>query len=168
MPDLIRTAPSGVSSKGIEVPFGSHGIPSAALGVVLAIVLFTLFGLGVDAIVGDQTQSVVGLLVYLFVIDTTLRNLTALHSWATHRPGAANDALTQWSQDHTKVLRPALVLILYAYAAALLAIGATATVGAMSSERDRWLRRAARSTTRGAGCNTRTHCPSWPLRPVRA
>jgi ABC-2 type transport system permease protein len=116
-----------LSAEGIDVHIGSHHILAALAGVVAAFLLFAVMGVGVGALVGDQTAAVVGLLVFLFVVGPALTSISALHGWSIYLPGAAADGLTQWSQAHHRLLRPWQGgLVLTAYAAVLATIGTLA------------------------------------------
>jgi hypothetical protein len=112
-----------LDAKGIDVPLTGNGIPGTLAGVVTVLAVFGLVGVGLGALVRDQVASVVGLLIYLFVVEQILTSIRALGSWTNYLPGAAADALTQVSQTDHQYLAPwqgALVLAGYgvAFAAA--------------------------------------------------
>jgi len=74
--------------------------------VVAAFLIFALIGVGIGALVADQTAAVAGLLVFLFVVDPALPASRPCTAGRSILPGAASDSLTQWSQAHQKLLRP--------------------------------------------------------------
>jgi len=78
--------------------------------------VFALIGVGLGALVRDQVATVVGLLVYLFVVEPIITRIGALEAWSKYLPGAAEDALTQISQSNQHLLAPwqgGLVLVAY-------------------------------------------------------
>ncbi|QBI19678.1 hypothetical protein ER308_09020 [Egibacter rhizosphaerae] len=50
--------------------------------------------MGLGALLEDQTVTVVGLLIYLFVVEPVLTGVGAIHSWTVYLPGPARSALT--------------------------------------------------------------------------
>jgi len=59
---------------------------------------------------------VVGLLVYLFIVEPILTRVSSLESWTRYLPGAAEDALTQVTQSNQHLLVPWLGgVVLLAY-----------------------------------------------------
>ena len=80
---------------GITLDPTAGDIPATLTGVVLAVALFGVIGVGLGALVGEQVVAVVGLLVYLFVIEPVLTGIPALESWTIYLPGPARGALTQ-------------------------------------------------------------------------
>lgn len=82
------------------------GISDALAGVVAAVGIFGLVGVGLGALLRDQVASVVGLLMYLFVVEPILTRIPALGDWTPYLPGAAEDALTQITQANQNLLDP--------------------------------------------------------------
>ena len=103
-----------LSAKGISMT--AEGKGGLVAGVVVAISVFALIGVGLGALVRDQVATVVGLLVYLFVVEPIITRIGALEAWSKYLPGAAEDALTQISQSNQHLLAPwqgGLVLVAY-------------------------------------------------------
>ena len=112
----IAIALPWLNAKGIQVPLGGNGIPATLAGVVAAVAIFGLIGVGLGALVGEQVATVVGLLVYLFIAEPIVTRIPALHSWAIYLPGPAANALTQVAQANQDFLPPwqgGLVLATY-------------------------------------------------------
>lgn len=119
----VAIAVPWLSAKGIEVTLTADGIPGTFAGVVAVLAVFGLVGVGLGALVRDQVATVVGLLIYLFVVEQILTSISALRSWTIYLPGAAANAVTQVAQVGQEFLEPwqgALVLAGYglAFAAA--------------------------------------------------
>jgi ABC-2 type transport system permease protein len=114
-----------LASKNIDVTMTGNGIPTTLAGVVAAYAIFALIGVAVGALIREQVAAVVGLLIYLFVIEPIVTNIPALSSWTPYLPGSAGAALTNITITNQDFLAPwqgALVLIGYS---TLLAIAGT-------------------------------------------
>jgi len=56
----IAIAVPWLNAKGIQVPLGGNGIPATLAGVVAAVAIFGLIGVGLGALVREQIATVVG------------------------------------------------------------------------------------------------------------
>ena len=74
----IAIALPWLNAKGIQVPLGGNGIPATLAGVVAAVAIFGLIGVGLGALVREQVATVVGLLVYLFIAEPIVTRIPAL------------------------------------------------------------------------------------------
>lgn len=83
----------------------ADGAPTLA-GVVAAVAVFGLLGVGLGSLVREQVATVVGLLIYLFVVEPILTGIGALDKWAMYLPGSARSALTQVSLTNAEFLEP--------------------------------------------------------------
>ena len=125
----IAIALPWLNAKGIQVPLGGNGIPATLAGVVAAVAIFGLIGVGLGALVREQVATVVGLLVYLFITEPIVTRIPALHSWTSYLPGAAANALTQVAQANQEFLPPWQGgLVLAAYGLILAAAGTVLTI----------------------------------------
>jgi ABC-2 type transport system permease protein len=123
----IAIALPWLNAKGIQIPLGGNGIPATLAGVVAAVVIFGLIGVGLGALIREQVATVVGLLVYLFIAEPIVTRIPALHSWTIYLPGAAANALTQVAQANQEFLPPWQGgLVLTAYGLILAAAGTLA------------------------------------------
>lgn len=102
----IAIAIPWLSAKGIKVSLWSNGIPGTLAGVLAAVALFGLLGVGLGALARDQVAAVVGLLVYLFVAEPIVTRIPALAGWTMYLPGPAAGGLTQVSQAGMEFLAP--------------------------------------------------------------
>jgi ABC-2 type transport system permease protein len=115
----IAIALPWLADKGLDVSLTGNGIPRTLAGVVAAVAVFGLLGVGIGALVRDQIATVAGLLVYLFVAEPIVTRVPALASWTIYLPGAAATGLTQVAltdQDFLSPWQGALVLAGYAIA----------------------------------------------------
>lgn len=125
---IIALALPWLASQDIDLVLTHAGAPAALAGVVAATALFGLLGVAVGALVRDQVAAVVGLLVYLFVIEPIATNITALGTWTAYLPGAARSALTQTvltNQDFLAPWQGGAVLAAYGIALALVGTWST-------------------------------------------
>ncbi|HEV8648397.1 MAG TPA: ABC transporter permease [Actinomycetes bacterium] len=125
----VAVALPWLGAKGIDVPLSSNGIPATLAGVVAAVAIFGLIGVGLGALLRDQVATVVGLLVYLFVVEPIVTRIPALRGWTVYLPGAAANALTQVAQANQQFLQPWQGgIVLAGYGIVLAAAGTFLTV----------------------------------------
>jgi ABC-2 type transport system permease protein len=118
-----------LASRGISLLLTANGIPATLAGVVLAVTLFGLIGVALGAVLREQVVTVVGLLIYLFVVEPILTGIAALDPWTMYLPGPARSALTQTALTFRQFLAPlAGGLVLTAYAVALTAAASVLTI----------------------------------------
>lgn len=118
-----------LAHRHIHVPMTGHGIPATLTGVLAAVTIYAVLGVGLGALVRNQVATVVALLVYLFVAEPIVTRIPALASWTIYLPGPAEQALTQLAQRNRELLAPWQGgLIFAAYAIGLATIGALLTV----------------------------------------
>lgn len=97
-------------------------------GVSVAAATFGTIGVGLGALLRDQVATIVGLLIYLFVVEPILTSVGALETITGYLPGPARNALTGTALTTRTFLEPwqgAVILLVYAAAAA--SAGTTAT-----------------------------------------
>ena len=88
----------------------------------LALVVYTVIGVGLGALVRNQVGAIVGGLVYLFVVEAIVRQISAIAGAYKWLPGGALEALTA-TLDGPDLLEPwqgGLLLLGYGLVAALL------------------------------------------------
>jgi ABC-type transport system involved in multi-copper enzyme maturation permease subunit len=88
----------------------------------LALVIYTVIGVGLGALLRNQVGAIVGGLVYLFVIEPIIRSIPATAPTYKWLPGGATEALTATFQgpDLLEAWQGGLLLLGYGLAAALL------------------------------------------------
>lgn len=90
-------------------------------GVLVALALYTLFGLGVGALIRNQVAAILAVVAWVYIVDSIVNAIPALHPVAKWTPGGAASALTNTGSTlgvDTSYLLPAwagaLVLLCYA------------------------------------------------------
>lgn len=117
-----------LAAKGVSVSLAANGIPGTLVGVVLAVALYGVIGVGLGAVIRDQVATAAGLLVYLFVVEPVLTRFWALQEGTKFLPGQAAGGLTKLSQAGLEYPSPWLGgLVLAGYAAVLVVAGASVT-----------------------------------------
>ncbi len=109
---------AGLAARGIHVGLSTGDFVQLLAGGAAAAALWAAIGTGVGAIVRNQVGAVVGLCVWLLLVETSL--IGAVPSAAKFAPGASAGALAGaiQSQGATNLLAPGLgVLLLLAYTA---------------------------------------------------
>ena len=94
------------AADGIELSLAGKGLPATIAGSVISVTLYALIGVGLGALLREQVATVVGLLIYLFVLEPILTAIPALDPWARYLPGSADDALTGIALTNQQVLQP--------------------------------------------------------------
>jgi hypothetical protein len=87
-----------LDAKHIHVTLTSDRLPAVLAGVMFAMAIYGVVGVGLGALLREQVATAVTLLVSLYVVEPILTNSGALGGWTMYLPGAATDALAQFSQ----------------------------------------------------------------------
>jgi hypothetical protein len=126
---LVATIASvAFAARGIPVAITAGDFVQMFLGGAAAAALWAALGTGVGAIVRSQVGAVVGLCVWLLLIETVL--IGQFPSVAKFTPGSSAGALAGMLQSGTslKLLTPAVgALLLVAYTAVAAGTGALST-----------------------------------------
>lgn len=111
-------------AKGFPISLTSGGSPGVLAEVMLAVVVYSLIGSGIGALLRDQVFAVVTLLVYFFAIEPIVMRIPALAAVVIYLPGPAGNALTHTHQAALGYLQSWQGgLIFAAYAAIVVAAG---------------------------------------------
>lgn len=113
---VIAIAVPWLSHRGIDLSLAGNGLPGTIAGGVTAVAAYALIGVGLGALLRDQVATVVGLLIYLFVVEAILTSIPALDGWTRYLPGPADNALTGITLTNQQFLQPwqgGLVLAAY-------------------------------------------------------
>jgi ABC-2 type transport system permease protein len=119
---------AGLAARGVDVALSAGDVAQLLAGGAAAAALFAAIGTGVGALVRNQVGTVVGLCVWLLLVETIL--VGNAPSAAKFSPGASAGAIAGaiQTQDAADLLAPALgALLLAAYAAAATAVALVAT-----------------------------------------
>ncbi len=87
-----------LSGRGIHRSLGWGSVAQLGLGTVAAAALWGGIGVGVGALVRNHIGAVIGVLVWVFVVENLLFGFVP--SVGRFTPGRAQDALTGMSTDH--------------------------------------------------------------------
>lgn len=90
---LIAIGVPWLSSAGAEVSLGGEN-REVLLGGSLAVAIYALLGVGIGALVRNQVGAIVGVLVYLFVLEPIIRGIPATAPFYRWLPGGAQEAMT--------------------------------------------------------------------------
>ncbi|MGY1842135.1 ABC transporter permease [Modestobacter sp. SYSU DS0875] len=93
------------------------------LGAGAALVVYTVIGVGIGALVRNQVGAIVGTLVYLFVVETIIQAIPAISGAYKWLPGGALEAMTatfNGSDDLLDAWQGGLLLLGYGLVAAVL------------------------------------------------
>jgi ABC-type transport system involved in multi-copper enzyme maturation permease subunit len=119
---------AGLATRGIHIALSAGDYVQLLAGGALSAALWAAIGVGVGAIVRNQVGAVIGLCVWLLLIETTLiGNVPGAGKFV---PGAGGGALAGaiQTQSASKLLAPALGgLLLVAYAVAAITAGLITT-----------------------------------------
>jgi ABC-2 type transport system permease protein len=118
---------AGLAARGIHIALTTGDFVQLLAGGAAAAALWAVIGTGVGAIVRSQVGTVVGLCVWLLILETSL--IGAVPSAAKFAPGASAGALAGAIQTQTaaNLLAPVLgALLLAAYATLAAGAGAIA------------------------------------------
>jgi ABC-2 type transport system permease protein len=119
---------AGLAARGLDVALSAGDLAQLLAGGAAAAALFAAIGVGVGALVRNQVGAVVGLCVWLLLVETIL--VGDVPSAAKFSPGASAGAIAGaiQTQDAADLLAPALgALLLAAYAAAATVAGLITT-----------------------------------------
>jgi ABC-2 type transport system permease protein len=103
---VVAIALPWLAAKEIDVSLTAHGLPGTMAGVVTAVAVYGLIGVGLGALLREQVATVVGLLIYLYVVEPILTRIPALEGWTMYLPGPAHSALTGVNLTNQEFLEP--------------------------------------------------------------
>lgn len=94
---IAAVATPWLAAKDITLSLTGDGIPGTMLGVVAVAVLYGLIGVGLGALLREQVATVVGVLIYLYVVEPVVSQIPSWSDWTRFLPGRAAEALAQTS-----------------------------------------------------------------------
>ena len=95
-----------LAGNDIHLALDGDTIAATLAGVIAAVAVWGLVGVGLGALLREQVATVVGLLIYLFVVERILTAIPALNSWIMYLPGKAQEALAGTTLTVQRVLEP--------------------------------------------------------------
>jgi ABC-2 type transport system permease protein len=122
-----------MGARGIDVDLGSDAAVRIMVGGVITVAIFGIIGVGVGALIRNQVAAVVGLILYLFLIEGILSAIPKVQEAYPYLPGGAATALISSAETSDGIgvdlLEPwqgGLLLVVYGLAFAI--IGSLLTV----------------------------------------
>lgn len=112
-------------AKGVSLSGGGDIVVGTLTAGVVVLGIYGLLGVGVGALVRNQVVAVVGLLVFLFLVQPLFTSVPALYPIGRLLPGSAATAVLEVRQPGVEFLGPwqgAIVLVLYGVASAVLGV----------------------------------------------
>ncbi len=119
---VLAVALPWLPAKDIHVSLTQEGLPAVLAAAVAIVMIYTLLGVGIGALVRNQIAAVVGTLIYLFVLEGLISNIPGVRDYYRWFPGGAAAALGQQVNSRAGLLEPwqgGLLLVGYALAFAL-------------------------------------------------
>lgn len=95
-----------LASKHVAFAVAGGDLTATVAGVITAVTVFGLLGVGLGALLREQVATVLVLLIYLFVVENILTNIPALHRWTPWLPGQAEEALVGSTLTNQDLLAP--------------------------------------------------------------
>jgi hypothetical protein len=122
-----------MSARGIDVDLGAESTMRIIIGGIITVAIFGIIGVGVGALIRNQVAAVVGLIIYLFLIEPILSTIPKVQEAYPYLPGGAASGLIATDdpnvQSAVELLDPWLAgLLLLAYGVVFAIVGARFTV----------------------------------------
>jgi len=96
----ISIAGPWLSARGFSVDLGASSARRIMIGGILSVAIYGVIGVGVGALLRNQVAAVVGIVIYLFVVEPILSAIPKVQSAYPYLPGGAASALTQTSDPN--------------------------------------------------------------------
>ena len=110
-----------LSARGFDVELGRESTVRIIVGGIVAVAIYGIIGVGVGALLRNQVAAVVGIVIYLFVVEPILQAIPKVQQAYPYLPGGAASALTATTDPN--VQSPVDLLSPYVGGALLLAYG---------------------------------------------
>lgn len=130
----IAVAAPWLSARGFEIDLGAESTVRIIVGGILAAGIYGVIGVGVGALLRNQVAAVVGIVIYLFVVEPILSAIPKVQSAYPYLPGGAASALTQTTDPNVQGSGYTLLdpwvggLLLLAYGLVFAILGSMLTV----------------------------------------
>lgn len=124
-----------LSARGFEVDLGAESSLRIIVGGIVAAGIYGILGVGVGALLRNQVAAVVGIVIYLFLVENIIiQSIPKVRAAYPYLPGGATSALTQSSEANEQISGYTLLdpwvggLLLLAYGLVFAIVGARLTV----------------------------------------
>lgn len=130
----IAIAAPWLSARGFDIDLGSESTIRIIIGGIIASGIYGVVGVGLGALLRNQVAAVVGLVVYLFVVEPILSAIPKVQAAYPYLPGGAASALVQTADPDAQVSGYTLLdpwvggLVLLAYGLVFAILGSVLTV----------------------------------------
>ncbi len=130
----IAVAAPWLDARGFTVDLGSDTTVRIIVGGIVASGIYGILGVGLGALLRNQVAAVVGLVVYLFVVEPILSAIPRVQEAYPYLPGGAASALLQTTDPDVQVSGYTLLdpwvggVVLLAYGLVFAALGMLLTV----------------------------------------
>lgn len=130
----IAVAAPWLSAKGFTIDLGSDSTVRIIVGGIIASGIYGVVGVGLGALLRNQVAAVVGLVIYLFVVEPILSAIPKVQSAYPYLPGGAASALVQTTDPDAQVSGYTLLdpwvggVVLLAYGILFAVLGSLLTV----------------------------------------
>jgi hypothetical protein len=114
-----------------NVSLSAPGVYDSMWSAIVITAIFGIIGVGLGALLRNQVAAIVGLVLYLFIIENILGAISAVQSVYKYLPGALASALTGsvgTPNDIQLLHRTPAALLLIAYGLVFAAVGAAITM----------------------------------------
>ncbi|HEX3812951.1 MAG TPA: ABC transporter permease [Mycobacteriales bacterium] len=114
-----------------DVSLSASGVRTSMWAAIVITAIFGIIGVGLGALLRNQVAAIVGLVLYLFIVENVLGAISAVQSVYKYLPGALASALTGsvGTPDNIHLLgRTPAALLLIAYGLVFAAVGAAITI----------------------------------------
>lgn len=122
-----------LSARGFSIDLGAESTMRIIIGGILAVAIYGIIGVGVGALLRNQVAAVVGIVIYLFVVEPILSAIPKVQEAYPYLPGGAAAALTATEDPNVQSAVPLLDpwvggVLLLAYGLVFAIVGSLLTV----------------------------------------
>jgi ABC-2 type transport system permease protein len=124
---VIALAAPWLDARGFPIDLGADSTVRIIFGGIVSVAIYGIIGVGVGALLRNQVAAVVGIVIYLFVVEPILSAIPKVQSAYPYLPGGASSALVQTAdpnaQSPVDLLEPwqgGLLLLAYGLVFAIL------------------------------------------------
>lgn len=99
----IAVGATWMGARGIDVDLGAESTVRIIIGGIITVAIFGIIGVGVGALIRNQVAAVVGLILYLFLIEGILSAIPKVQEAYPYLPGGAAGALISTTDPNAQV-----------------------------------------------------------------
>lgn len=95
-----------LAGEGIALVVGGGELAGTFAGVIAAVAMLGMAGVGLGALLREQVATVTGLLIYLLLVERIVTSIPAFDRWTVYLPGMAEEALVGSTLPGQDLLQP--------------------------------------------------------------